>query len=52
MKKLVLGAALAGGAAFAFHRLAGKARKMHDHCREMMAGRQESTTTVSPGCGS
>ena len=52
MKKLVIGAAVAGGAAFAFRRLAGKARKMRDHCHEMMAGCEESTPTISPGCGS
>lgn len=52
MKKLVLGAAVAGGAAFALRRLAGKERRMRDHCREMMAGRQASSPTVSPGCGS
>ena len=52
MKRLVIGAAVAGGAAFAFRRLASNARKMHDHCREMMAGRQGSTPTVSPGSGS
>ena len=52
MKRLVLGIAVGGGAVFAFRRLASKALKMRDHCREMMAGRQESTPTVSPGCGS
>ena len=52
MKKLVIGAAVAGGAAFALHRLAGKARKLRDHCHEMMAGCKESTPTISPGCGS
>lgn len=36
MKKLVIGAAAAGGAAFAVGRLARKGREMHDHCREMM----------------
>ncbi len=52
MKRLMIGAAVAAGAAFAFRRLAGKERAMRDHCREMMAGRQASTPTVSPGCGS
>ena len=36
MKRLAFGAAAAGGAAFALHRLAPKARAMHAHCREMM----------------
>ena len=35
MKRLALAAA-AGGAAFALHRLAPKAREMHAHCREMI----------------
>jgi hypothetical protein len=52
MKRLVIGAAVAGGAALALHRLARKAHKMRDHCHEMMASRQESTPTVFPGCGS
>lgn len=52
MKRLVIGAALAGGTAFAFRRLAGEHRKMLDHCRDMFAGRQASDPTVSPGCGS
>ena len=52
MKRLVIRAAVAGGAAFASPRLAGKARKIPDHCREMMSCRQESTPTVSPGSGS
>ena len=50
MKRLVIGAALAGGAAFALRPLANKARKMRDHCREMMAGSQESKPTESSGC--
>jgi hypothetical protein len=36
MKRLALGAAAAGGAAFALHRLVPKVREMHAHCREMM----------------
>lgn len=36
MKRLVLGAAAAGGAAFALRHLARKAHKIHEHCREMM----------------
>lgn len=51
MKRLVIGAAVAVGAAFALHRLAGKARELRNHCHAMMAGRQESTPTVSSGCG-
>jgi hypothetical protein len=35
MKRLALATA-AGGAAFAVHRLAPKARRMHKHCRDMM----------------
>ena len=55
MKRLALGAAAAGGAAFALHRLAPKARAIHAHCREMMrthcggasTGRQpQQTATV------
>jgi hypothetical protein len=52
MKRLVIGAAVAGGEAFALHRLAGKARKMRDHCHEMMDGRLASAPTASAGCGS
>ena len=52
MKKLVIGAAVAGGAAFALRRLGGKARTMHEHCRNMMAACQESKTTESSGCSS
>lgn len=52
MKRLVIGAALAGSAAFALRPLAHKARTMRDHCREMIAGRQESEPTPSAGCGS
>ena len=37
MTRLVLGAAAAGGAAFALRRLVRKGRAMHDHCREMMS---------------
>ena len=36
MKRLALGAAAAGSAAFALHHLAPKVREMHAHCREMM----------------
>lgn len=36
MKRLVIGAAAAGGAAFAVSRLARKGRKLHDHCRDVM----------------
>ena len=36
MKRLVLAAAAAGGAAFALRHLARRAREMHDQCREMM----------------
>lgn len=36
MKTLVIGAAVAGGAAFAFRRFARKGRMMRDHCRDMM----------------
>jgi hypothetical protein len=36
MKRLALGAAVAGGAAYALHRLAPKVHEMHAHCREMM----------------
>ncbi len=35
MKRLAFGAAAAGGAAFAVHRLATRARAMYAHCREM-----------------
>lgn len=52
MKRFVIGTAVAGGAAFAFRRLAGKARKMHDHCRDMIAGRQDARPTGSSGCAS
>ena len=52
MKRLVIGAAVAGGAAFAFRQLAGKARKMRDHCREMLAACQQSKPTTSPSSGS
>lgn len=52
MKRLAFGAAAAGGAAFALHRLAPKVRVMHAECREMMrtrcggtgAGRQPEST--------
>ena len=46
MKRLVLGAAAAGGAAFALHHFARKGRAMHDHCRELMCGLQR----LSAGC--
>jgi hypothetical protein len=36
MKRLAIGAAAAGGAAFALHHLAPRVRAMHAHCREMM----------------
>jgi hypothetical protein len=36
MKRFAFGAAAAGGAAFALHRLAPKVRAMHAHCRQMM----------------
>ena len=36
MKRLVFGAAAAGGAAFALRHLARKAHRMHEHCREVM----------------
>ena len=52
MKKLVIGAAVAGSAAFAFRRFAAKARKMRDHCRDMIAGHQEARPTASTRCGS
>ena len=39
MKRLVIGAALAGGAAFALRPLARKTRMMREHCRDMIAGR-------------
>jgi hypothetical protein len=51
MKRLILGAAVAAGAAFAARRLADKARTMRDHCREMMAGHQHSKPAASPGRG-
>lgn len=44
MKRLVLGAAAAGGAALALHRLARKGRAMHDHCREMMRNRRDTSS--------
>ena len=46
MKKIVIAAA-AGGAAFALHRVARKARELHDHCREMMRDRCGAS---SAGC--
>ena len=52
MKRLVIGAAVIGGAALALHRLAGKARTMHEHCRNMIAGCHGSNATESSGCGS
>ena len=39
MKRLVLGAAAAGGAVFALRRLANYGRAMHGHCHEMMQDR-------------
>lgn len=52
MKRLVIAAAVAGGAAFTFRRLARKTRKVHDQCRDMIATCQQSKPTVSTGCGS
>ena len=52
MKRLVIGAAVAGGAALAFRRLAGEHRKMLAHCRDMIAGRQEPDPAVCHGCKS
>ena len=49
MKKLVLGAAAAGGAAFALCHLVSKGRAMHDHCRELM---QNPCADSRAGCGS
>jgi hypothetical protein len=47
MRRLVLGAAAAGGAAFALHRLARKAHTMHERCREMM---QHHCGAAGAGC--
>ncbi len=47
MKKLALTAAAAGGVAFAFPRLARKARAMHERCRELMRDR---CGQASAGC--
>ena len=52
MKRLVIGTAVAGSAAFALRRLAREARKMHDHCRDMTAGHQDTKPTESCGCAS
>jgi hypothetical protein len=52
MKRLIIGAAVAGGATFAFRLLARKARKVHDQCRDMIATCEQSKPTVSAGCGS
>jgi hypothetical protein len=50
MKRLAFGAAAAGGAAFALHRLAPKARAMHAHCRDMMRTQSSAAaTTNQPG---
>ena len=46
MKRIVLGAAAAGGAAFALHHLARKGRAMHNHCREIM--RNHCGTSSAP----
>ena len=45
MKRLAFGAAAAGGAAIALHRLAPKARAMHAHCRDMMRTHSSSAGT-------
>jgi hypothetical protein len=50
MKQLMIGTAVAGSAAFALRRLARAARKMHDHCRDMTASRQDAKPTASSGC--
>lgn len=47
MKRLVLGAAAAGGAALALRRHARKVREMHDHCRELMLNHRGVSST---GC--
>ena len=47
MKRLVLGAAAAGGAAFVLRQLVHKARAMHDHCREVM---RTHCSDSSAGC--
>jgi hypothetical protein len=52
MKRLVIGTAVAGSAAFTLRRLARKARKMHDHCRDMAASCQDAKPTASSGCAS
>lgn len=57
MKRLALGAAAAGGAAFALHHLAPKVRTMHSHCREMMreqcgAPRSDPQSEQTPRCSS
>jgi hypothetical protein len=36
MKTLLVGAVVAGGAAFALRRLAPRLRTLHSHCREVM----------------
>ena len=46
MKRIVLGAAAAGGAAVALHHLARKGRAMHDYCRELM--RNQCATSSAP----
>ena len=52
MKRLVIGSAVAGSAAFSLRRLARKARKIHNHCREMTASRQDAKPAESSGCAS
>jgi hypothetical protein len=52
MKRLVIGTAVAGSTAFTLRRLARKARKMHDHCREMTASCQDAKPAESSGCAS
>ena len=50
MKRLVIGAAVAGGAAFAFRRLARQGRKMRDRCHEMMRDHCSTLHSSSHGC--
>ena len=47
MKRLVLGAAAASGAAFALRQIVRKARAMHDHCRELM---RDNRADSNVGC--
>jgi hypothetical protein len=48
MKRLVLGAAAAGGTAFAIRHLARKGRTMHDHCRELMRNHCGASASSQP----